>query len=235
MTDVLTAMLEKKRVAQQEREAAVVPALLANQELLITIARLEHAGMDDQQIARGIGRSVLEVQSIREHDIYKAQLAETAGIVAIREITVDELYAQLELTAVQQMADYVRHGSDPEYAMRAARIANQAQSRIEKRAQIGSNNLRANADRTNNVTVVLNQQFVQRLPGMDFAAERLRADTFDVGVPIRKTANGMTKIDAVPDAKTARSTIAPSNSATQQLAADLQSIGSFALASERTI
>lgn len=175
------------------------------------------------------------MQSIREHEIYKTQLAETAGIVAIREITVDELYAQLELTAVQQMAEYVRHGSDPEYAMRAARIANQAQSRVEKRAQIGSNNLRANADRTNNVTVVLNQQFVQRLPGMNFEAERLRADTFDVGVPIRKTANGMTKIDAVPDAKTARSTIAPANSATQQLAADLQSIGSFALAPERAI
>ena len=234
MTDVLEAIKAKKQRARAEREAAVIPAMLGDKELLITIARFEHAGMDDQQIARGIGRSVLEVQSIRAHAIYQEQLAETAGIVAVREITVDEMYAQLELAAITQMQNYLAVGSDPQYAMQAARIANSAQSRVAKRAEIGSNNLRANNDKTANVTVVLNQQFVQRLSNMDFAVERQRADNFDVGAPIRRTTSGMSKIDAVPDAKTARSTIAPQSAATT-IADDLLRMSAFSLAAERTI
>lgn len=235
MTDILEAIKAKKQIARTEREAAVIPAMLGDKELLITIARFEHAGMDDQQIARGIGRSVLEVQSIRAHEIYQEQLAETAGIVAVREITVDEMYAQLELAAITQMQSYLAVGSDPQYAMQAARIANAAQSRVAKRAEIGSNNLRANNDRTANVTVVLNQKFVQRLSGMDFDDERKRADDFNVGVPIRRTINGNAKIDAVPDAKTARATIAPAVSAATKIADDLLRMSSFSLAAERTI
>ena len=235
MTNILEAIKAKKQLARAEREAAVVPALLGDQELLITIARFEHAGMDDQQIARGVGRSVLEVQAIRAHEIYQSQLTEVAGVVAAREITVDEMYAQLELAAITQMQSYLSVGSDPQYAMQAARIANSAQSRVAKRAEIGSNNLRSGSDRTANVTVVLNQQFVQRLSNMNFDDERKRADDFDVGAPIRKTINGNAKIDAVPDAKTARATIAPPSSKATIMADELLRMSSFSLAPERTI
>ena len=65
--------------------------------------------------------------------------------------------------------------------------------------------------------------------------ERKRADDFDVGAPIRKTINGNAKIDAVPDAKTARATIAPPSSKATMMADELLRMSSFSLAPERTV
>lgn len=235
--DVLTAMLEKKRNAQKQREELAVPALLADEELLVIIARFEHAGMDDQAIARGIGRSVIEVAAIRAHEIYQAKLSETAVAVAVREVTVDELYAQLEISALTQMQQHLAYGADPEYAIRAAKMANTAASKVAARAGHAVNTIRNGGGGNGaNVTIVLNQQFVKRLPGTNFIDEEQRAIAFDVGAPITRTTKGFAKIDAVPDAKTVRNTVRTANTIESAIGEiDGKLLSSFAIASERTV
>lgn len=99
------------------------------QEKFERICRLEQQGISVEQIALALGMSANEIQLAKESDEFK-QLAQ--GIVSeiIEEQTlINSGWDGVEQAALATVISHLQHRKDPDYALRAATLANKATRR----------------------------------------------------------------------------------------------------------
>lgn len=117
-------------------------------------------GLLDQQIADVLMLTIEQVYAAKNSDEYKIKYAEVAEEVIQRQIDLDGGWDLLEEKALASILDTLSFNRDPNYALHAARAANQAKRRAGSSSTKVIDNSGA-GNKTNNIIILnLNKTFI---------------------------------------------------------------------------
>ena len=203
----LEKMLQEKQAQTAIREsmqgAAVAPtALVVDREFLIRVCKLEQSGMQVANIARALGRFPQEIVAIQEAPEYRELYAELASEQATLDISIDKLWDNAEVSALRSITSNLASIDDPEYALKVARLANQAKKRLGTPLSQQAAALNASRNGVVHVTLNLGAGYVTKklvnITAETLEAQQIAQRTIE-GIPIQQS-NGnelRQKIDAV--------------------------------------
>ena len=104
-------------------------ALSLEEQVLDKIARLTYAGVLDVEIANVVNLSAGRISQIKEEDGYKAHYSKVVSEKFTDRQDTDDSWDKIEKLATKRIADHLAWAQDPDYALRAAMVANKAQRR----------------------------------------------------------------------------------------------------------
>ena len=133
---------------------------MVTEKLQLAIARvagMKNAGMSDDQIATACQVSSEVLQKIYERDAYKEELAKLVENEFDKFNTLNEGWDMVENLAMNKVIEHVQKMPDPDFALRAAVMANKAQRRGRH------NNTPINAIPNGQVTIHLTANFADRM------------------------------------------------------------------------
>lgn len=121
------------------------------------IAKMEYLGVSRSQIAKACGKTEAEIESLMEKSIFKQQLQIIAAEDFDKMDTLNGGWDMVENLAMGKVVDHLEKVPDPDFALRAAAIANKAVRRGKHENQpIG---MQANTQAVINVSL----QFADKL------------------------------------------------------------------------
>lgn len=130
------------------------------------VAGMKNAGMPDDQIATACGVSVDILAKIYEKDSYKQEMAKLVEGEFDKFTTLNEGWDMVENLAINKVLDHVSKMPDPEFALRAAAMANKANRRGRH------NNQPIAAIPNGQVTIHLTANFADRMQNNFAISER---------------------------------------------------------------
>lgn len=95
-------------------------------EAFTRIAKMEHAGVSQDQIAQAFNLDVASLAEVQATDRYREELASIAAEAFDRVDVMDEGWDVVENLAMNKVAEHLHHAADPDYALKAAMVANKA-------------------------------------------------------------------------------------------------------------
>ncbi len=203
----LERMLQEKQAQAAIREsmqgAAVAPtALVVDREFLIRVCKLEQSGMQVGNIARALGRFPQEIVAIQEAPEYRELYAELASEQATLDISIDKLWDNAEMSALRSITSNLASVDDPEYALKVARLANQAKKRLGTPLSQQAAALNASRNGVVHVTLNLSAGYVTKklvnITAESLVTQQIAQRTIE-GIPIQQSDGSelKQKIDAV--------------------------------------
>ena len=99
------------------------------QTALERIAKMEHAGVSHDQIAAACGIDLANLTTLMDKDKFKVVLAKIAGEAFDKFDTLNQGWDMVESTAINHVFDHLERAPDPDFALKAAALANKAQRR----------------------------------------------------------------------------------------------------------
>lgn len=129
-----------------------------DQERLQRIVGMAVLGVPDAQIAEVVGCDPSRVAQLRQSEAFKELYAETMAERIAEKAAVDEGWDDVEKRALEIVSNTLKFSKNPDYALKAAMVANRAQRRA---ASPGNNALPG--DMGARVVINLNQTFVDKL------------------------------------------------------------------------
>lgn len=145
---------------------------MTNEKLLTAVARvaaMKNAGMPDSQIATACGVSIDVLEKVYEKDSYKTEIAKIAEESFDKFNTLNEGWDMIENNAMNKVAEHLNKMPDPEFALRAAVMANKAQRRGRH------TNTPIAAIPNSQVTIQLTANFADRMQ-TNFAVEQRKPE-----------------------------------------------------------
>ena len=124
------------------------------------IANMEFAGVPKEQIATAFSLPLAKLAELQETDKYKEALAEIASESFDKVSVLNDGWDTIENVAMNKVFDYINQTHDPDYALKAAALANKAARRGGKHSNdpIG---VQPNV----NAVIQVNLQFAEKLGG----------------------------------------------------------------------
>lgn len=96
------------------------------QQAIERIAKMDHAGVSADQIATAVNLPVGKIVEIQETEKYKAALAEIAQEAFDRVDVANQGWDMVENLAMNKVVEHLQRAPDPDYALKAAALANKA-------------------------------------------------------------------------------------------------------------
>lgn len=90
------------------------------------IARMDYAGVPDEQIAAACNIAVKQLDTLRATEKYNAQMAEIVAEDFDKQQVLNGGWDMVENLAMNKVVDHLQRVPDPDYALRAAALANKA-------------------------------------------------------------------------------------------------------------
>lgn len=148
---------------------------MTNEKLLTAVARvaaMKNAGMADEHIATACGVTVDVLNKVYEKDSYKLEIARITEEAFEKYNTLNEGWDMVESLAMNKTIEHLQKMPDPEFALRAAAMANKAQRRGRH------NNTPIAAIPNAQVTIQLTANFADRMQ-QDFRIEKRQPETIE--------------------------------------------------------
>ena len=149
-----------------DRDIATAPA----DRLLARVAQLLAMGVPQVQIAQACGISEGRVSQLKDEPAVTAEVARIQSANMERFDTLNKGWDAVEELGLEQTIEYMTQVKDPEFALRAARQANQANRRGAAGNQVLDGGLRTGA------TINLNAAFIQILQQMNIGPQAINAE-----------------------------------------------------------
>lgn len=160
-------------------------------DLYEKIAGMLAAGVGELQVAEAVGLSPGRISQIKEEEGFISVMAEAQSKRAAETMELNDGWNNVEVSALRILQRNLKHNSNPDFALRAAMVANRAQRRG------GSGNVPLGAGATGGAVVInLNQQFVQQLTGTMVPKDLLTSASTSVQTSTSASAPTSDKISA---------------------------------------
>lgn len=148
---------------------------MTNEKLLTAVARvaaMKNAGMPDEQIATACGITTQVLEKVYEKDAYKEEIAKITEQAFDKYNTLNEGWDMVENLAMNAVIEHVQKMPDPDFALRAAAMANKAQRRGRH------NNTPIAAIPNSQVTIQLTANFADKMQ-QNFDVEERKSETIE--------------------------------------------------------
>jgi len=93
------------------------------------IAKMAHMGVSHVQIAAACGLDVASLEIMLEKEVVKTAIAKLAGDDFEKFDTLNQGWDMVENMAINKVAEHLQRVPDPDYALKAAALANRSQRR----------------------------------------------------------------------------------------------------------
>ncbi len=90
------------------------------------IARMDYAGVPDEQIAAACGIGIEQLETLRVSEKYTAQMATIVSEDFDKQQVLNGGWDMVENLAMNKVVDHLQRVPDPDYALKAAALANKA-------------------------------------------------------------------------------------------------------------
>ena len=101
-------------------------------QALVRIAKMEFAGVPADQIATAFNIDLAKLTKLQESPKYKEELAAITAAAIDKVDIFNDGWDMVENLAMNKVVDHLQKAPDPDYALKAAALANKAQRRGEK-------------------------------------------------------------------------------------------------------
>lgn len=179
------------------------------------IARMKHAGVSHDQIATACGIEVALVEKLLEKKEVQERLAELSADAFDKFETVNDAWDMVEMQAVNKVYEELESRPDPDFALKAATLANKAQRHNR------------NDSRHNHVAMQPNQQAIIQV-AIGFAEklqQNFQVQTRDVQT-LKKKDDNFLPPKRVQELLSA--TINPEDEELEKIARDMNQLNAFA-------
>jgi hypothetical protein len=93
------------------------------------IAKMKHAGVSHEQIAAACGMDIASLELMLEKEAVKTEIAKLAGNDFEKFDTLNQGWDMVESMSINKVAEHLQRAPDPDFALKAAALANKAQRR----------------------------------------------------------------------------------------------------------
>lgn len=153
-------------------------------EIFERIAKMESFGMTPVKIATATGLSESRISQIRQMPEYRTVLSNSETAEHEKFQTLNDGWDNVEAWSLNNVLMALKNSPDPDFALRAATIANRAQRRGRQNIPIGST---ANGVRA---VINLNGNYIEKLQA-DFTVENHRENIRNTQTLVQKDASYM--------------------------------------------